>query len=72
MRGRLNHDQGSGLPHEAPNPVSKKTASVHNASLWRGYRVAARGARAAGWEGPKDRISSMSLFSRLLITSFTR
>src|SRR6516225_3110979 len=37
----------SELPHEAPNPVSKKASRVHIAARRRGSRVAARGARAA-------------------------
>src|SRR5215469_15396270 len=37
----------SELPHEAPNPVSKKAARVHRAARRRGDRMAARGARAA-------------------------
>src|SRR5262249_40027270 len=36
----------SELPHEAPNPVSKKAARFHHAARRRGCRVAARGARA--------------------------
>src|SRR5262249_33348164 len=38
----------SELPHEAPNPVSKKAARVHIGARRRGDDVAARGARAAG------------------------
>src|SRR5262249_42916753 len=37
----------SELPHEAPNPVSKKAARVHIGARRRGGGVAARGARAA-------------------------
>src|SRR5215467_9819132 len=36
----------SELPHEAPNPVSKKAARVHHVARRHG-RLAARGARAA-------------------------
>src|SRR6516225_5066665 len=36
----------SELPHEAPNPVSKKTTRVHHAPRRRGGGVAARGARS--------------------------
>src|SRR5215469_17127266 len=39
----------SELPHEAPNPVSKKAAHIYIADGWSG-RVAARGARAAACE----------------------
>jgi hypothetical protein len=37
----------SELPHEAPNPVSKKTPRVHHAAGRRGGIVAARRKRAA-------------------------
>jgi hypothetical protein len=37
----------SELPHEAPNPVSKKASLVHIAARRRSGNMAARGARAA-------------------------
>jgi hypothetical protein len=37
----------SELPHEAPNPVSKKTARVHHAARRRCGRLAGRGKGAA-------------------------
>src|SRR5512138_424916 len=43
----------SELPHEAPNPVSKKKTPVHHAARRRGSCVAARGARAS--EGLRHR-----------------
>src|SRR5262245_726975 len=48
----------SELPHEAPNPVSKKATRFHHAARRRGGRVAARGAGAAagdagGWVYPR-------------------
>src|SRR5690242_15781712 len=46
----------SELPHEAPNPVSKKAARVHRAARQRGARAAAGGARAAIGDAG-DRIS---------------
>src|SRR5215831_17464868 len=47
----------SELPHEDPNPVSKKAARVHIATRRRG-ELAARGARAAcGLDGSPDRPS---------------
>jgi hypothetical protein len=45
----------SELPHEAPNPVSKKAARVHHTARRRG-RVAALGARAAACDAG-DRVS---------------
>src|SRR5262249_33354822 len=36
----------SELPHEAPNPVSKKASRIHRAPRRHGGRVAARGVRA--------------------------
>ena len=38
----------SEVPHEAPNPVSKKAPRVHHAARRRGDGVAACGARATG------------------------
>src|SRR6516164_2951474 len=37
----------SELPHEAPNPVSKKETRLDHAARRRGSRLASRGARAA-------------------------
>src|SRR5215813_8668426 len=48
----------SELPHEAPNPVSKKAARVHIGARRRGG-FAARCARAAGDAG--DRVSQLSV-----------
>src|SRR5215813_9785500 len=44
----------SELPHEAPNPVSKKAPRFHHAARRRGG-VAARGSRAANRSGASDR-----------------
>src|SRR4029453_7755614 len=46
----------SELPHEAPNPVSKKASRVHIAARRCGSRVAALGARAAACDAG-DRVS---------------
>src|SRR5215469_8587270 len=49
----------SELPHEAPNPVSKKEARVHHAPWRRGSGVAARGEGAAGAEVAYHRVSGL-------------
>src|SRR5215831_2973561 len=50
----------SELPHEASNPVSKKTPRVHIASRRRGC-VAARGARAAAGEAAHHRVLGLGI-----------
>src|SRR5215472_9445961 len=45
----------SELPHEAPNPVSKKTSRLHHAARRHSGGVADRGARAAGRAGAARR-----------------
>jgi hypothetical protein len=45
----------SELPHEAPNPVSKKAPRVHHHARRRGGIMAARGARAAAGADAADR-----------------
>src|SRR5262249_31842920 len=49
----------SELPHEAPNPVSKKAARVHHAARRRGCVAARGGCAAAGDAG--DRVSQFSV-----------
>src|SRR6478752_1146972 len=53
----------SELPHEAPNPVSKKTTRVHHAPRRRGGRMAARSRRAAGGD-PGDRFPRLPVSRR--------
>src|SRR5262245_48019607 len=55
----------SELPHEAPNPVSKKAARVHHAAR-RCDDVAARGASAAGID-PGDRVPECAIAWRICV-----